>query len=397
MKPVEKSSQGNSCRTVYQNNNLQIIFSISLIAVLGVVSITPAFPKIVQALNVSPQNVGLLITVFTLPSVILSPILGVLADRFGRKKILVPSLILFGIAGAACTFAREFNLLLVLRFIQGIGAASLLSLTITLIGDFYSGQKRTTVMGYTASFSSIGTASYPTIGGALAMMGWNYPFILPLLAIPVGLLVLFSLHSPEPKSEQNLKEYLRSALISLKNRQFVGLFVSTAATFILVYGAYISYIPFLLKNSFNADTFTIGLMLSSMSATITLTSLQLGRLARAFSERVLIQSSFFLYALALAVIPLVHNLWLLLIPNMIFGIAFGIGTPSIQSLLAELAPKEYRAAVVSLNGTVLGLGQTLGPLLMGATFSIWEINGVFYAGAIMAIATLIFFRRCTCI
>ena len=134
-----------------------------------------------------------------------------------------------------------------------------------------------------------------------------------------------------------------------------------------------------------------------MSATVTLTSSQLGRLARAFSERVLIQTSFVLYALALVIIPFIHSLWPLLIPTLIFGIALGMGMPSIQTLLATLAPQEYRGAVISLNGTVLGIGQTLGPLLMGAAFGIWGINGVFYAGAAFAVATLIFFRRCTCL
>lgn len=397
MRQTGESRQGKSTKKIYQDKNLQIIFAVALIAVLGVASITPAFPKIAQALNVPPQNVGLLITVFTLPSVLLGPVLGVLADRFGRKKILVPSLILFGIAGAACAFARDFNLLLALRFIQGIGAASLLSLSVTLVGDLYSGQERTTAMGYNASVTSIGTASYPTIGGALAVMGWNYPFFLPLLAIPVGLVVLFLLHTPEPKSKQNLKEYLSSALKSLKNRQFVGLFFGTGATLILLYGAFISYIPILIADSFKSSSFTIGIILSSMSVTLTLTASQLGKLARAFSERVLIQASFVLYAVALAIIPFVQNLWVLLIPTMLFGIALGIGMPSIQTLLANLAPKEYRAAVISLNGTVLGLGQTLGPLLMGVAFGIWGFSGVFYAGAVFAIATLIFFRRCTCL
>ena len=134
-----------------------------------------------------------------------------------------------------------------------------------------------------------------------------------------------------------------------------------------------------------------------MSATITLTSSQLGRLTRAFSERVLIQSSFVLYALALVIIPFAHQLVVLLIPTLVFGIGLGIGMPSIQTLLAALAPQEYRAAVMSLNGTILGLGQTLGPVLMGAAFGIWGISGVFYAGAGFAVATLIFFRRCTCL
>ena len=79
-----------------------------MIAVLGVASITPAFPKIEKELNISEQEVGLLITVFTLPGVVLTPLLGVLADRYGRKQILIPSLLLFGVAGTLCFFKDFF-------------------------------------------------------------------------------------------------------------------------------------------------------------------------------------------------------------------------------------------------------------------------------------------------
>lgn len=72
---------------VYTHKNLRIIFSITLMAVMGVVSVTPAFPKIVEALHISMKEIGLLITVFTFPGVLLTPVLGVLADRFGRKRI----------------------------------------------------------------------------------------------------------------------------------------------------------------------------------------------------------------------------------------------------------------------------------------------------------------------
>jgi MFS family permease len=144
-----------------------------------------------------------LITAFTLPSLILGTIIGILTDRWGRKRIIVPSLFLFRIAGTACAFARDFNLLLWLRLLQGIGAASLLSLSITLIGDIYTGDRRITAMGYNASISSVGTASYPIISGVgvLATMGWYYAFMLPILAIPLGLLVLFTLKNPEPKGD----------------------------------------------------------------------------------------------------------------------------------------------------------------------------------------------------
>lgn len=280
MTSARETSPDNNRRPVYLDKNLLIIFAVTLMGLLGVSSITPAFPKIAKELNISPQDIALLVTVFTFPSIVLTPILGVLADRFGRKKILVPSLILFGIAGVACAFAHDFNLLLILRFLQGIGAASLNSLNVTIIGDLYSGQERTAAMGYNASVGSIGTSSYPVLGGAIAGWGWNYPFMLPILAVPIGLLVLFSLKSPEPRSQQNFLEYLRAAVGNFKNRQFFGLFFSTVVTFILLMGSLVSFMPLLMGDAFQASTLTIGIILASMSATITIASLQLGRLAR---------------------------------------------------------------------------------------------------------------------
>ena len=396
MQPAGTNSQQEQPKKLYLDQNFLIICAVALIAVLGVSSVTPAFPKLAQALNINPKNIGLLVTAFTLPTLVLGPIIGVLADRLGRKKIIVPSLLLFGIAGTACAFARDFNLLLLLRLLQGIGAASLLSLSVTLIGDLYAGDRRTTAMGYNASVTSIGTAIYPTVGGALATIAWYYPFMLPIAAIPIGLLVLFALKNPEPQGERNLQEYLRNAGKVLKNRQLAGLFIASAANFILLYGAYVTYLPQLISDTFKAPPATIGLILSSVSVAIAITSSQLGRLAKRFPETTLIRASFGFYALALSIVPFVPNIWLLLIPTTIFGIGLGIGFPSIQTLLAELAPREYLATVMSVNGTFFGLGQTLGPLLMGIAFGFGGISSVFYAGVGFAIATLVVFRYCTC-
>lgn len=396
MQSTEADGQQHNPKNLLKDKNLLIIFAISLIAVLGVSSVTPAFPNLAKALNVAPENIGLLVTAFTLPTLLLGPIIGVLADRIGRKKIIVPSLLLFGIAGTACAFVRDFNLLLLFRLLQGIGAASLLSLSVTLIGDLYAGERRTAAMGYNASVSSIGTASYPTIGGALATIGWYYPFMLPVAAIPIALVVLFALKNPEPKGERNLREYLINARRILKNRQLAGLFIASAANFVLLYGAYVTYLPQLINDTFKAQPSTIGVILSSISVAIAFTSSQLGRLARRFPETTLIRASFVFYAIALFIVPFVTNMWLLLIPTTIFGVGLGIGFPSIQTLLAALAPREYLATVIAVNGTFFGLGQTLGPLLMGIAFGIGGIHSVFFAGVGFAIITLIVFRYCTC-
>jgi MFS transporter, ACDE family, multidrug resistance protein len=403
MNSPQDNNQFKRQKPIYLELNFQIICAVVLIAVIGVSSVTPAFPKLAKDLNVNPKNLSLLITAFTLPSLILGPIIGILADRFGRKIIIVPSLFIFGIAGTACAFARDFNLLLWLRLLQGIGAASLLSLSITLIGDLYTGDRRTTAMGYNASISSIGTSSYPIIGGGLATMGWYYPFMLPIIAIPLALLVLFALKNAEPKGDvydglrqRNLKEYLSNALIVLKNRQLFGLFIASAANFVFLYGAYVTYLPQLINDTFKAPPTIIGLLLSSVSIAITITASQLGRLARRFPATNLISASYVFYALAMLIVPFVSNIWLLLIPSTIFGIGLGIGFPSIQTLLADLAPREYLATIISINGTFYGLGQTLGPLLMGYAFGFGGISSVFYAATGFAVLMFFVFRYCTC-
>lgn len=373
----------------FNDINFVTIASITLIAVLGVSSITPAFPKVEKALGINAQEVGLLITVFTLPGVFLTPILGVLADRIGRKKVLVPSLFLFGIAGTLCAFVPDFTLLLIFRFLQGVGAASIGSLNVTLIGDIYQGKERAAVMGYNASVLSVGTASYPAIGGVLAAIGWHYPFALPIFALPVGLLVISSLKNPEPTNQQMLKDYLISTWQSIKNVQVLGIFITSIVTFIILYGSYLTYFPFLLDGTFNASTVTIGLLMSSMSLTTAITSSQLGKLVARFTEKQLITFAFFLYAVSLILVPLMPNVWALLLPVVIFGVAQGMNIPSIQTLLATLAPIEYRAAFMSLNGMVLRLGQTLGPVLMGLIYITWGVQFTFYAGAIFALVMII--------
>lgn len=394
--PMQSLEPSSRPTPLYRDPNLQIIFGVLLISILGVSSITPTFPKLAEALNIPPKNIGLLVTVFTFPTVVVGPILGVLADRWGRKPILIPSLFLFGLAGAACALARDFQVLLVLRSLQGIGAASLLSLGVTLIGDLYVGERRTAAMGWASSVSSIGTASYPIIGGALALFGWYYPFLLPIAAIPVGLWVLWGLQNPEPKGSLDFQIYLRNVGQSLRNRQIVGLFICSAANFVLLYGAHVTYLPLLIAQRFQSSAFEIGLLLSSVSVAIAISSSQLGNLNQQFSTRTLILASFVLYAIAFLIVPFVSHLWLLLVPTTIFGIGLGIGFPTIQTLLAELAPKEYLAAVISVNGTFFGLGQTLGPLLMGIVFSWGGINSVFFAAIGFAIAILFIFRACTC-
>ncbi|MHA2302679.1 MAG: MFS transporter, partial [Candidatus Thorarchaeota archaeon] len=376
-------------RKIYLDRNLQIAFSITLMAVMGAASITPAFPKIVQELNISTESVGLLITVFTIPGVILTLFLGISADRYGRKRILVPGLFLFAIAGSLCAFASDFNTLLVLRFFQGIGAASLGSLGTTVIGDLYTGRDTAAAMGYNFSVVSIGTAVYPIIGGMLATIGWNYPFILPILGLPVGLAVLRSLDNPEPEASVQLMSYLRGAWHEIKTRLVLVIYLTNIVTFILRYGPILTFLPILLDTSFGTSIFVIGLVMSTPSIISGVVSSQLPRLLKFVSSIWMVRISFLLVGISMLMIAVITSFWLLFIPISIMGIAQGINFANTQTLLVKQANLDNRAAIMSLNGVVIRIGQSSGPLLMALAFVQWGLQSLYVLGAVLAFALVI--------
>jgi len=371
------------------DKRLHVIFGITLTAMLGVSSLTPAFPKIAQSLRLTEVQVSYLISVFTLPGIFLTPVAGILADRYGRKAVLTPSLFLFGLAGFACFFSRNFFWLLFFRFFQGIGASALGSLNITLIGDFFQGKQRAAAMGYNASVLSIGLAIFPFVGGLLAEIAWYEPFALPLIALPVGLAVIFSIKSPHIKNSQKLSVYFSNVWKSVRTKEALGLFSLSILTFVILYGAFLSYFPFLLTSKFNLSPFQIGIFFSISSLSTAITSSQLGRLVGRFSEVNLIKWAYGLYIAVGLMMPFINTLYFYIVPMVMFGVAQGINIPSLQTLLVRLAPTEQRALFMSVNGMVLRIGQTLGPLFIGLGFAISGISGVFYLAAFVAACMLV--------
>jgi MFS family permease len=374
---------------LYKNRNLQIMFGVTLMAVMGVASIAPAFPRIVEAFKISETEVGMLIIAFTIPGVVLTPFIGVLADRVGRKWVLVPSLFLFGLAGGACALVTEFDTLIALRVLQGIGASSLATINQTVIGDLFQGERRAAAIGLNASVLNVGVAAYPLIGGALATFAWNYPFFLPLVAIPIGLIILLWLDNPEPKSRESLRQYLGSAWRYIMDIKVVSAFIAGVIVFLNMYGPFQTYLSLYLADSFESSSFIIGVILSTAAITSALVSSQLGRIVKLISVPNLVKLGFVLQAVSLFLIPFMPRAELMLISTFIVGLSMGVLLPGLMTYIAGVAPLEYRAAVMSVNSMMLRLGQTLGPLLFGLFYIHADFEGVFLYGAAIALATAI--------
>ena len=272
----------------YRKRNFYLILSVTLLSVIGVPSIIPVLPDMSEALGVSLNKIGLFITVFTLPGAFLALFLGMITDRHGRKPVLLMALILFGVSGTLCFFFRDFEIILILRAFQGLGAACLGIINITLIGDIFSGEEKARVMGYISGSISVGTAVFPVVGGVVAALGWYYPFLLPSLALVVAVLVYFYLNNPEPEERPRLNNYLRNVAQSVFTRNTLTLFLLCFVSFILLFGVLMTYMPVLLKGRFDFTSTEIGVVFFFIALSAGVVASRLGFLMRVFSMKKLV-------------------------------------------------------------------------------------------------------------
>ncbi|MCC8194964.1 MAG: MFS transporter [Deltaproteobacteria bacterium] len=367
---------------------LFLAFGATTSMVLGVSSIMPMVPALSKIFGISLASASLVITVFTLPGVVFTLFAGLLADRFGRRAVLVPSLFLFCFAGAACAFADSFETLLLFRFFQGVGAAPLGVLNTTIIADTWSGRTMSSLIGYNITILNVGTAIYPSLGGALAVLDWRYPFLLPLLALPVFWVALTT-RLANPGTAGTLRHYFAEVGRIFQTRRIVGLLGITGLTFVLLYGPMITSFPVLADAYFFASPAAIGLVMAFSSIGAALTASQLGRLYGRFTPRGLLLFSQILYVASLAAMVNVPGLWWAIAPTLVYGMGQGLITPNVQAQLLIAASPAQRASVMSVNGMLLRLGQTVAPVTFSAVMVGWGIPWGFYLGIGLSAAIVV--------
>lgn len=390
----DELSQVTSTKNPLHDRNFYIIVSLTLVEIMGGPTIGPILPELSKIFDVSPSEIQLVMAAYFLPIGIATPILGIITDRIGVKKVLIPSLLLFAIAGSSCAFAGDFKTLIGWRFLQGLGSASLNLISLTLISTIYRGKALTMAMSISVSAIGASTAIYPIIGGVLAGFSWRYPFLLTTLAFPLLMLVLMVLKLPRPSSSSqnsSIKIYLTKVWQSINNSTVLGLLLVVGAMFLIQSGPFITYIPILAGANFGASGLFIGLILASMSVSLGLVASQLGRLTRYISEITLIKVAFPLAAIALAMIPFITSAERLFVPSILFGAALGLAIPSSQEILAKLAVDDTRAGFMAVNVSVQSLGIGLGPLIAGI-FAGVSMHGVFSIAAGLAVGALVLFH-----
>ncbi len=354
----------------------------------GIVS--PVLPEMVQQLQLDPRWAGTLVSTHALAIALFTPVFGILADRIGKIKVLLPALCLYAVFGSAGAFMQTLPTLLVTRGLLGIASAGVAAATIGILGTMYDGEARSRVLGYATSAMTTVSILVPLLGGWVGSSNWQYAFYLYGLGLPVALLATLILTGKSAQSAPTITADQGKKLLQvIRQPQAIRLYVTLALAAAIVY-AVVIYTPLYLKEAIGAGPLLNGSVLAVRAVGAAIVSaLAASRLAKRLGTNRAIALGFTLMALTLATIPLLDQLRWILPTAVLFGMGFGIVVPNVYDSLASIAPVELRASVLAIGTGLNSLGQFLSPLLLGPIWKSVGLTSVFYAAAALALVIAI--------
>ncbi|NLY52022.1 MAG: MFS transporter [Firmicutes bacterium] len=374
---------------------LLILGAVPFVMVLGNSMLIPVFPKFEQVLNINQVKVGLLVTAFSLPAGLLIPFSGILSDRIGRKIVIAPALVLYGLGGlvagiASITLKEPFTVILAGRVLQGLGAGGTYQLAMALTADLITEAKLTRYLGFLEASNGLGKVVSPVLGSLVAMITWYAPFfVYGILAFPIAALVWFGLHEPNPGGEgESWKQYF-STLGQIIKKKGVSLFVAFLIGFLalsILFG-FLSYLSDILEQRFHLQGVVKGLALAvpvgAMAATSYGTGVFLEKRQHLLKWALIVGMA--IAALSLAVVPICVSKKMVFPAAVIAaGIGIGMVLPPLNTFITGATSQDERGVVTAVYGTVRFFGVAVGPPAFGAIG--FDRVGLFYGVGALALA-----------
>lgn len=346
----------------WRSGTFHVIIASSLMGVMGVSLISPVLPELRSAFAVSDAQVGLVITAYSLPGIFITPVIGLVADRIGRKRVLVPLLLLFGASGAAIAFTTDFAVVLILRALQGIGATALVMLAVTLIGDIYEGAQLNVLVGVNGSMIGIGAAFFPLVGGTLAELAWHVPFLVYGVGVLVGVVAVVVVQEPARGDAMDVRTYFGRMVEISKMPRAIAIFGALLAAVFLFYGAVITALPLLLSDEFGLTPGRIGPVLSVVALTNAVVASQYGRIAEHRRGPELVALGFVAFGSGLLLLWSASSIVVVTIALLAFGAGIGVVFPSVDVTILTDVSEELRGGMMGMRTSMIRLGQTVGPI-----------------------------------
>ncbi|WP_338727463.1 MFS transporter [Haladaptatus sp. DJG-WS-42] len=368
----------------------------TFIATTGTNVVSPALPALGSALTLSEAQLGLIITVYTLPAIFISPIMGTLADRYGRRPVVLPSLLLFGVSGTAIAFVDSFQLILLFRLFQGIAFAGIMPLTITLIGDYYSGEWGSAAQGFRASANGVNQIIIFPIAGFLAGILWQYAFLLYASAFLAFVIVYFYLPPVELERVSHLSvgwnwfSRTRFAQFISNSSEVMNLTVTMLVLggfvrFVFMFGI-LTFLPLFVVRELGGSPAAAGSVLALLSVRVVISPFA-NQLLRMFNRLTALAVLFIGLSVGTALIPFAPSVLWLAGLIVLWSVVDSLLGPILADAVANSVEASYRARVVSVFQISKNLGKTITPVALGLLLAVSNFTVIF---AVMGLSALVY-------
>lgn len=360
-------------------SNVLMLSSVPFIMVLGNTMLFPNFPEMAKDLEITRKQLSYLVLAISLPSAFLAPFTGILADRWGRKTILVPSLLIYGLGGLVSglsVFLTENPYLYILlgRVIQGLGSAGPMHLATVMAGDLFQDSERIKAVGYLETANASGKVVSPLLGSIVGLIGWYAPFfVYPLLSVPVALAVWVTIKDTrrEPTPHFNFK--------ALKNittpHNIMGLLSGFFTLFLLFETLF--WLSDISADQLELNRLLRGFIISLPVIVVATVSTLAERFEQKLHPKGALTLGLIILALAVAALPILFKsfwLWPLLIA---IGIGVGLILPTLDLISTSQIGSDGRATITSAYSSIRSLGAAIAPFSfailneISMSFSFW--------------------------
>lgn len=350
----------------------------------------PILPKMKSELNITQFQTSLIISVFSIAAAISIPVLGYLSDRFSRKAIIIPALIVYGSGGllagaAAAWFSNPYTWILAGRIMQGMGAAGTAPIAMALAGDLFKGSEQSKVLGLVEASNGFGKVISPIIGSLLALLFWYAAFFaFPIFcAISVLFTIFFIKEKKAEKEPPPLGKYVKG-LVSVFKTEGRWLFAAyfTGASCLFTLFGILFYISDILEKDHHINGLLKGAILAIpllfMTTTSYFTGSNIGKKMKVMKRLIVIGC--LLMTASFASLVFFTELLPFFAVLVVSSIGTGLVLPCINSFITGSVPTDRRGFVTSLYGSVRFLGVAIGPPIFGALME-WSRSGMFLSTA----------------
>jgi MFS family permease len=357
-----------------------LLFTSSLTIMAGA-TIAPSLPQIQQVFAENPQSEILTKLILTIPALFIaisSPIVGAMIDRFGRIKIMLGSLILYGISGISGYFMEDIYSILVSRAVLGVGVAGVMTTTITLIADYFKGPERNAFMGLQGAFVALGGVISILLGGILAEISWRAPFLIYVSSFIIFIPALIYLYEPDIK---RFDQTGHAASVEPYPQLLVGIIFITALIGMMLFYIIPVQIPFYIKEQTGASNTLIGIAIACSTLTSAIVSLNYKKIRARWNFSTIYAFSFFFLGCGFLVTFYVSDYLLLVLGLSIGGIGMGVLIPNSNVWVVTLSPEAMRGRIVGGLTTSVFIGQFISPFLIQPVIASTSTSGIFaFAG-----------------